>query len=250
MSTYYLFENGKQKGPFSFEDLKKRLITAGTAVWREGMTEWSEAGKMEELASILVKTPPAYPSDTKQERPSHPYLSSISETGEKDKRPGKYVAWIAIGAAAIITIAYLNIDSAGPVENASTAVAVSQEVKSPPAFSISKQPSPEEQRTVLSQKEKQNPKLYISNNSDWRKKLIGGTVLEGTLINRAKTTGFKDIVLEVQWLSKTNEVIETKPFTVDDLVGAGKTIKYKLKCSGPSRFGNVRASVVSATPVD
>ncbi|MGZ5220813.1 MAG: DUF4339 domain-containing protein [Chitinophagaceae bacterium] len=250
MSTYYLFENGKQKGPFSFEDLKKRLITSSTAVWREGMTEWSEAGKMEELASILVKTPPAYPPDIKQEQPPHPYLSILSESSEKDKRPGKYVAWIAIGAAAIIIIAYLNIDSAGTVENAATAVTAPQEIKSPAAFSISKQPSPEEQRTELLQKEKQNPKLYISNNSDWRKKLIGGTVLEGTLINRAKLTGFKDIVLEVQWLSKTNEVIETKPFTVHDFAGAGKTIKYKLKCSGPSRFGNVRASVVTATPVD
>ncbi len=250
MSTYYLFENGKQKGPFSFEDLKKRLITTGTAVWRDGMTEWSEAGKLEELASILVKTPPAYPSDTKQEQPPHPYLSSISENSEKDKRPGKYVAWIAIGAAAIITIAYLNIDSAGHVENTAGAYTAPPEIKSASAFSISKQPSPAEQRTVLLQKEKQNPKLYLNNNSDWRKKLIGGTVLEGTLINRAKITGFKDIVLEVQWLSKTNEVIETKPFTVHDFVGAGKTIKYKLKCSGPSRFGNVRASVVSATPAD
>jgi hypothetical protein len=240
MATYYLYENGKQKGPFSFEDLKRRLITTDTAVWKEGMTEWSEAGKVEELVSILVKTPPAYLNNTTNERRSYNNLSAISEAGEKDRRPGKYFTWIGIIAAAILVIAYLNIDTDNP----------GPAYKSNPEFGFSKQKPPVDSRAGLLQKERKSPKSYISNNSIWRKNLIGETVLEGTLNNLAKTADFKDIVLEVQWLSKTNTVIERKQLIANEFVGAGKSVKYKLKYSGPSRFGNVQVSVVSATPAD
>jgi len=242
MTTYYIHENGRRKGPFSFEELKSKSITTHTVIWKEGMTEWAEAGKVEELVSILVITPPAY-QNTADEKQSPGYLLAISEAGKTDRRFEKYFTWIGIIAAAILIIAYLNIDTEADKEGLAK--------KSKPGFSFSNQKSPAELRSELLQKEKQSPEVYISNHITWRKNLVGETVLEGTLSNAAKIAVFKNIVLEVQWLSKTNEVMETKQFLiVHEFVGAGNSIKYKLKSSGPSKFGNVKVSVVSATTAD
>ena len=241
MTTYYIHENGRRKGPFSFEELKSKSITTHTTVWKEGMTEWSEAGKVEELASILVKTPHAY-QNTADEKQSHSYISAISEAGEKNRRFEKYFTWIGIIAATILIITYLNLDNV--LDNEGLAK------KSKSGFSFSHQKSPAALRAGLLQKEKQSPELYISNHSTWRKNLVGETVIEGTLSNAAKIAGFKNIVLQVQWLSKTNSVMGTKQIIVYEFVGAGKSIKYKLKSSAPSKLGNVQVSVVSAISAD
>ena len=241
MTTYYLYENGKQKGPYSFEDLKKRSITTDTAIWKEGMTEWAEAGKVEELVSILVKTPPAYHNKV-DVRQTPGYLSAISEASEKDRRFEKYFSWIGIIVAAIFVVAYFTIDNEAGNEGL--------ENKTKSGFSFSQRQSPAPLRSGLLQKEKQSPESYISNSNTWRKNIVGETVLEGTLSNASKMADFENIVLEVQWLSKTNTVMETKRLTVNEFIGAGKSVKYKLKSSGPSKFGNVRVSVVSATTTD
>ena len=83
----------------------------------------------------------------------------------------------------------------------------------------------------------------------WRKKLIGGTVLEGTLHNSATAVNFKDPVLLVTWLSKTNTVIGTNRFPLDEYVAAGKTISYKLKVKAPSKISDIMVSVENATIV-
>ncbi len=241
MTTYYLYENGKQRGPYSFEDLKKRAITTDTAIWKEGMTEWAEAGKVEELVSILVKTPPAYHNkvDVKQ---SPGYLSAISEASEKDRRFEKYFSWIGIIVAAIFVVAWFTIDNEAGNEGLAN--------KSKSGLGFSQQKSSPALRSELLQKEKQNPAAYITNDNTWRKNLVGETVLEGTLTNASKMADFKNIVLEVRWFSKTNTLIGTKQLIVYELVGAGKSMKYKLKTSEASKFANVRVNVVSATTAD
>ncbi len=241
MTTYYIHENGRRKGPFSFEELRSKYITTHTVVWREGMTEWDEAGKVEELVPILVKTPPAY-QNIADEKPSQGYLSAISEAREKDRRFEKYFSWLGIVVAAILVILYLTIDKEADHEGLAN--------KTKSGFSFSQQKSLAASRPELLQKEKQTPAVYISNHSTWRKNLVGETVIEGTLSNAAKIADFKNIVLEVRWFSKTNTLIGTKQLIVYELVGAGKSIKYKLKSSEASRFANVRVSVVSATAAD
>lgn len=58
---YYLTENGKNSGPYSEDELrdmvKQRKITEKTYVWYKGMTDWSEAANVPELADILQDGP-------------------------------------------------------------------------------------------------------------------------------------------------------------------------------------------------
>jgi uncharacterized RDD family membrane protein YckC len=55
---YYLVENGKQTGPFSFEDLKGKTLTSESLIWFEGLEKWKKADSIEELKELFNQPPP------------------------------------------------------------------------------------------------------------------------------------------------------------------------------------------------
>jgi len=55
---YFIAEDGDQKGPFSFNELKEMSISKTTLIWKEGFDNWTEAGKIEKLQILLKVTPP------------------------------------------------------------------------------------------------------------------------------------------------------------------------------------------------
>lgn len=55
---YYLVENGKQIGPFSFDDLKSKSIEPDTLIWFEGQEKWKKAKAVPELSALIKKVPP------------------------------------------------------------------------------------------------------------------------------------------------------------------------------------------------
>jgi len=110
-------------------------------------------------------------------------------------------------------------------------------------------PAPGKLKEEVKKKESFHPASYLKATMTWRKKLIGGTILEGSLHNSAPAVNFRDPVLLVTWLSKTNSVIGTNRFPLDEYVAAGKTISYKLKVKAPSKISNIRVSVENATVV-
>lgn len=109
--------------------------------------------------------------------------------------------------------------------------------------------TPAKIKEEVKKKEPSNPASYLKATMSWRKKLIGGTVLEGTLHNSAPGVNFKDPVILVTWLSKTNTVIGTNRYPLDEYVGAGKTILYKLKVKAPPKIAEIKVSVETATVV-
>lgn len=65
---YFIIENNEQQGPFSVADLRDKGITPDDLVWADGMADWTPAGEVEELKSILRPkplTPPAVPGKKK-----------------------------------------------------------------------------------------------------------------------------------------------------------------------------------------
>jgi hypothetical protein len=56
MKKYFLHNGTTHEGPFDFEEIKAREITSETAVWYDGLDDWTTAGKVEEL-KVLIKTP-------------------------------------------------------------------------------------------------------------------------------------------------------------------------------------------------
>ena len=63
--SYYAAINGQQQGPFEktwFEQkIKSGEITRSTLIWHAGLTEWTQAEKVPELAGIFAQIPPPLP---------------------------------------------------------------------------------------------------------------------------------------------------------------------------------------------
>lgn len=65
VSCYHIAVNGQDIGLFDINTLKQmattRQISTDSLVWKEGMTEWEKAGKVEELKAIFAAIPPIPP---------------------------------------------------------------------------------------------------------------------------------------------------------------------------------------------
>ncbi len=57
---YYIVENGSSRGPYSIEGLRLLGINKGTFVWRQGMSDWKQAGDMPELAEVFAPADSAF----------------------------------------------------------------------------------------------------------------------------------------------------------------------------------------------
>jgi len=62
---YSVAINGKQTGPYSYDELRQLVIkgelTKDSLVWKEGMKQWAAAGTVDELADIWTSVPPPLP---------------------------------------------------------------------------------------------------------------------------------------------------------------------------------------------
>ena len=101
MKQYYIHLN-QQEGPFSLEELRAKNISPDTPVWYEGLNDWSIAGKIPELRSVVKATPPPFVSASQQE---YEYQLAMEEFFP-EKKP---IAWttiflvaLAVGALALL----------------------------------------------------------------------------------------------------------------------------------------------------
>jgi len=62
---YSVAVNGKQTGPYSYDELRQLVskgeLTKDSLVWKEGMQQWAAAGTVDELADIWTSVPPPLP---------------------------------------------------------------------------------------------------------------------------------------------------------------------------------------------
>lgn len=106
-----------------------------------------------------------------------------------------------------------------------------------------------ETKKKVKPKETEKATTSIKAEVNWRKNLIGETVLTGTLNNTASITNFKDPVILVTWLSKKNEVLGETSYPLHEYIAAGKNVSYKLKVKVPFKYNDVSILVKSATTV-
>jgi hypothetical protein len=173
-----------------------------------------------------------------QQEETHPTgESTTAMTDTPVKKWKTFLATLALIGAAFLIIKLQQTES---VQSALQTVATN-------AKEIA--PAPAKQKEEVKKKETVKAASYLKATINWRKKLIGATVLEGTLHNSATAVNFKDPVLLVTWLSKTNTVIGTNRFPLDEYVAAGKTVSYKLKVKAPFKISDIMVSVENATVV-
>jgi len=72
MNKYFTSENGQHIGPFSIDELQSKNISSTELVWAEGMSDWQQAGTIDELKSIFTVTPPPPPPSQVTPPPTPP----------------------------------------------------------------------------------------------------------------------------------------------------------------------------------
>ena len=66
--TYYYYTDVKERyGPLTIDELRNRIITTETLIWKEGMADWSPAKNLREL-DVLFYLPPLIPADSPELR--------------------------------------------------------------------------------------------------------------------------------------------------------------------------------------
>jgi hypothetical protein len=226
-------------GPYSVEELKALAVTQTDYVWKVGLSKWMLASTIPELDELFSKNepPPFKPYEnnnyntgfSKNKENSY----SINSPYKNENSTSRYIPWvIIISLLAIVSyFIYTNTQSNSYVSpNNST-----------------NYKTPEQLRAELVEKERQNPSQYLSDHTTMRENLIDQKVIEGTITNTASVAAFKDMVLEVNFLSKTQTAIATKNFTIYELIEPHQTVKFKFKTYAPSETEKFEASIINAT---
>ena len=116
MKKYFFKDGSTQLGPFSFEELKNKNITADTPVWYEGLDQWTTAGNVEELKELFTLKPPPPVIETKAEEQftTTRVETPIAAAPVEEIKPVTATATAAPAAAA--TVSKMNIKPAKQVQ--------------------------------------------------------------------------------------------------------------------------------------
>jgi hypothetical protein len=246
MKSYFIRQDNKPQGPYSLDQLKEMKLNPAVLVWAEGLKQWIKALEIPELHQELFPTPPQSAAKNSASGIKTPEFTREKKANAFAKNVKTFLAVIALIIATLLLIELKKSKTHSaaavktvnqPIQTAANQTALNQSIKTSPQV-----------RKDDREKEVENPVAFIKGQISWRKNLVGSMVLEGTLSNTATLANFKDPVILVTWLSKSNESIGTTQYSVNKYLPAGETISYKLKVSAPSKIADVRMSVVSASP--
>jgi hypothetical protein len=186
------------------------------------------------LPDLPIHSQPAQPQPQPQTEP-------VSKTNTQKTKSNKKSIWFWTGLIIIIVIGITTY-----IDKRSNGNGNENRLFSNP----SREKSPEELRQELVSRERENPVNYLKIEGTMRNNLIGLKVLEGTITNSASIANFKDVVVEVTWFTKTDTELSKVYYTVYEYVGAGNSIRYKIKADAPGATGGFQINVSSATPAE
>ena len=173
MKTYYIQQDNQQQGPYSIDQLKNMQISPAVPVRVEGFKNWTKAREVPELYKDLFAGHlqiPAVHAETGKDS----FQADIEKT-----RPARSRKMILVLLTLLIT-GFLIIKLQQSESYASASASVSTIEKKSTAVKTPAQLKEEKRK-----KEIANPAMYLKTKINWRKNLVGETVLEGTLTNTA-----------------------------------------------------------------
>ena len=87
----YFYSDGKEKhGPLSLDELKQGNITKDTLIWFAGLDDWTPAGELDEMKSILeLQPPPIISGEINESNEPEEKAVKTTENFESQSRPTK-----------------------------------------------------------------------------------------------------------------------------------------------------------------
>ena len=104
----------------------------------------------------------------------------------------------------------------------------------------------EKAKESLEEREKKNPVAFITVSSKDKHNLIGQTVIKGTVNNNAKVCVYKDVELELSFISKTGVLLEKDVEKIYEVIEPGKSADFKTKYFAPKGTDSVGIKVIGA----
>lgn len=235
MNKYYLHNGSENIGPFDLEELKAKKITKETPVWCEGMDDWTTAGAVEELKSILVSTPPPIKKvvDDPKSNSESTKSTEPKKVIENITTPKKANWFWRLLKAIVITLALFAIIMA-------IADHYSQKSKSAPTY--------EESVMTIAETEAAYPTNYLEAGGTYRENFLGDKLkIDGYIQNNATVTTYKDVVIEVTYYSKTDTNMGTENFTIYEFFPPTSKKPFNLKIKNYSNISKIGWKVINAT---
>ena len=99
------------------------------------------------------------------------------------------------------------------------------------------------------EKEKKNPRSYLSIKGRDRHNLIGQTVIIGDISNNATVVSYKDVDLQLLFFSKTATLLEKDREIIYEVIAPGKSQHFKTKYFAPKGTDSVGFEILGAKVV-
>lgn len=215
MKKYYLHDGSEQDGPFDISELKSKGITAETEVWFEGLSDWEEAGKIDELSVLFEKTTPP---------PIRPKPSS-SKSNKKSNKRNKIKLLALIILAVIVGFIIVRV----VFNNGSNSYF--------------------EQKLTIKQTEKSNPLRFLTIEGNYRESFWGTKFkLRGKITNTATIAAYKDVVVKITYYSKTKTVLGSNNYTIYKVFPPNKVTDFKLDVENYKDVSSIGLDLVNAKP--
>lgn len=96
MEFFIIDHNGQQAGPFSFDQLVQKGISPETLVWKQGMSDWTPAWKVEELKAVLEAIRANQQQKAQQEAYQQGFQQGAAMNSNFQQQPKKKTSHFAI----------------------------------------------------------------------------------------------------------------------------------------------------------
>jgi len=254
---YYDSDGTNQYGPFSIEELSDKKIIKETLIWHEGIEDWKKASDIPELANIIAQTPPPISKTPPDIKNKITETQSLLKSGKKKYKIVIIALIIILSITSLLVVNfyvnsynnstseedYSNESNQNNEENYDQNNEPSNETDMPRAKTS------DELKRELYEKEKRNPKSYLSATFNVKNKFFSGkTEVVGEILNSATIATFKDVVLIVKYFSSTQTEIDREEFVVYDYVVCGFATDFKLSVYPPGGTRTIGLEIKTATP--
>jgi hypothetical protein len=239
MKKYYLHNGTEQHGPYDFEALKKLNIKAETSIWHEGLSEWTTAGKLEELKDLIkASIPPPFvikeSSSTTQNSSPESVPTDYQAMAMAPKKKHTIFKY-AISAVSVVLIVWLGV----------TLV----DRKTPGAASYDSNGSSYKEKVMTVEEiERAEPAKFLSSEGTYNENFWGGKIkVHGVIKNAATVASYKDAVVRITYYSKTKTAVGTNDYIIYETFPPHSQVKFEIKIENYQQVASIGWQVIKAT---
>ncbi len=104
-----------------------------------------------------------------------------------------------------------------------------------------------ESRESIEQQERKKPLRFLKVEGDYKKNIVGQTVVKGEITNIATIADYTNVRVKMLFYNKEKKVFENHEKVVEGVVNAGETVKFKAKFRTQQKTDSVSLSIMNAS---